>query len=299
MSPWSTRRRRRQDPVGQSAAPARAGQLVPDRTGHQHDGRTDQGTAGEDSHSTNGNGFQWRTHRVRRGFDAPRRRASIAAPTPARFPWVWRVGDDAAMLGIVTSASWSADSMRRPGGSGGGCRQAAQAGVRIGAQIVVTRSRRVRPALTSTSLGDLMADVITQIGGTAGTSPIRPAPTSVTLKPHERAVQHHRHRHSSELGGSRRSGHQSTPACRCSGTTQFGDILHRGPPPGTAPSPKVSPTAPTWRTPPWCPAASRAPSCTTPGIARSRRADGDHRYDHRGRRHAHPELNVESILRTW
>ena len=167
----------------------------------------------------------------------------------------------------------------------GVCRQAAQAGVRIGAQIgyrdlagfgLALHRRRSRRSDGRCDLPDR---------GTAGTGLIRRRPRRLRQTA-RRAVQHHRHRHSAGPGRGRRGWPPSTPACRCSaGWFAFFTEARR---PGTAPSPKVSPTAPTWRTPPWCPAASagavlhdateiadRVEQMVTTGA------------DHRGRRHAH------------
>lgn len=78
---------------------------------------------------------------------------------------VWRVGDDAAMLGIVTSANLACGfHAGDPAGLRGVCGQAAQAGVRIGAQIGYRDLAGFGRRYIDVAHDDLIADVIYQIG---------------------------------------------------------------------------------------------------------------------------------------
>ena len=64
---------------------------------------------------------------------------------------VWRLGDDEAMLGIVTSANLACGfHAGDPAGLRTACRQAAAAGVRIGAQVGYRDLARASDAATST-----------------------------------------------------------------------------------------------------------------------------------------------------
>ncbi len=97
---------------------------------------------------------------------------------------VWRLGDDEAMLGVVTSANVACGfHAGDPAGMARTCHAAAQRGVRIGAQVgyrdLVGFGRR----FIDVTCEDLRADVIYQIGALQALA--RAAGSAVTyVKPH-------------------------------------------------------------------------------------------------------------------
>jgi 5-oxoprolinase (ATP-hydrolysing) subunit A len=78
---------------------------------------------------------------------------------------VWRLGDDDAMLGIVTSANVACGfHAGDPAGLVRVCRSAAQAGVRIGAQVSYRDLAGFGRRFIDVAAEDLLADVVYQIG---------------------------------------------------------------------------------------------------------------------------------------
>ncbi|MGB9224269.1 LamB/YcsF family protein [Mycobacterium sp.] len=78
---------------------------------------------------------------------------------------VWRLGDDDAMLGIVTSANVACGfHAGDPAGLVRVCRSAAEAGVRIGAQVSYRDLAGFGRRFIDVAAEDLLADVVYQIG---------------------------------------------------------------------------------------------------------------------------------------
>jgi UPF0271 protein len=78
---------------------------------------------------------------------------------------VWRLGDDDAMLGIVTSANVACGfHAGDPAGLVRVCRSAAEAGVRIGAQVSYRDLAGFGRRFIDIAAEDLLADVVYQIG---------------------------------------------------------------------------------------------------------------------------------------
>ena len=78
---------------------------------------------------------------------------------------VWRLGDDDAMLGIVTSANVASGfHAGDPAGLLGVCRSAAERGVRIGAQVSYRDLAGFGRRFIDVVAEDLVADVVYQIG---------------------------------------------------------------------------------------------------------------------------------------
>jgi len=97
---------------------------------------------------------------------------------------VWRLGDDDAMLGIVTSANIACGfHAGDPAGLLSVCRLAAERGVRIGAQVSYRDLAGFGRRFIDVAAEDLHADVVYQIGALHGLA--RVAGTSVSyVKPH-------------------------------------------------------------------------------------------------------------------
>jgi UPF0271 protein len=97
---------------------------------------------------------------------------------------VWRLGDDEAMLGIVTSANIACGFHGGdPAGLLAVCRGAAERGVRIGAQVGYRDLAGFGRRFIDMAGEDLMADVIYQIGALQGLATA--AGTAVSyVKPH-------------------------------------------------------------------------------------------------------------------
>jgi len=97
---------------------------------------------------------------------------------------VWRLGDDDAMLGIVTSANIACGfHAGDPAGLLSVCRLAAERGVRIGAQVSYRDLAGFGRRFIDVAPEDLHADVVYQIGALHGLA--RVAGTSVSyVKPH-------------------------------------------------------------------------------------------------------------------
>jgi UPF0271 protein len=97
---------------------------------------------------------------------------------------VWRLGDDDAMLGIVTSANIACGfHAGDPVGLLRVCRAAAQRGVRIGAQVSYRDLAGFGRRFIDVATEDLLADVVYQIGALQGLA--RAAGSTVSyVKPH-------------------------------------------------------------------------------------------------------------------
>jgi UPF0271 protein len=97
---------------------------------------------------------------------------------------VWRLGDDDAMLRIVTSANVACGfHAGDPAGLLRVCRSAAERGVRIGAQVSYRDLAGFGRRFIDVTAGDLIADVVYQIGALQGIA--RAAGSAVSyVKPH-------------------------------------------------------------------------------------------------------------------
>src|SRR6201999_2325961 len=97
---------------------------------------------------------------------------------------VWRLGDDEAMLGIVTSANVACGfHAGDPAGLLTVCRLAAERGVRIGAQVSYRDLAGFGRRFIDVTHGDLLADVIYQIGALQGLAQVAGSAVSY-VKPH-------------------------------------------------------------------------------------------------------------------
>lgn len=97
---------------------------------------------------------------------------------------VWRLGDDDAMLGIVTSANVACGfHAGDPAGLLSVCRLAAERGVRIGAQVSYRDLAGFGRRFVDATYDDLLADVIYQIGALRGLAEAAGSRVSY-VKPH-------------------------------------------------------------------------------------------------------------------
>ena len=97
---------------------------------------------------------------------------------------VWRLGDDDAMLGIVTSANVACGfHAGDPAGLLSVCRLAAERGVRIGAQVSYRDLAGFGRRFVDATYDDLLADVIYQIGALRGLAEAAGSTVSY-VKPH-------------------------------------------------------------------------------------------------------------------
>ncbi|HXS85249.1 MAG TPA: 5-oxoprolinase subunit PxpA [Mycobacterium sp.] len=97
---------------------------------------------------------------------------------------VWRLGDDDAMLGIVTSANVACGfHAGDPAGLLSVCRLAAERGVRIGAQVSYRDLAGFGRRFVDATYDDLLADVIYQIGALRGLAEAADSTVSY-VKPH-------------------------------------------------------------------------------------------------------------------
>src|ERR1700744_4509672 len=97
---------------------------------------------------------------------------------------VWRLGDDDAMLGIVTSANVACGfHAGDPAGLLSVCRLAAQRGVRIGAQVSYRDLAGFGRRFIDVTAEDLLADVVYQIGALRGLAQAAGSTVSY-VKPH-------------------------------------------------------------------------------------------------------------------
>jgi len=97
---------------------------------------------------------------------------------------VWRLGDDDAMLGIVTSANVACGfHAGDPAGLLSVCRLAAERGVRIGAQVSYRDLAGFGRRFVDSTYDDLLADVIYQIGALRGLAEAAGSTVSY-VKPH-------------------------------------------------------------------------------------------------------------------
>jgi UPF0271 protein len=97
---------------------------------------------------------------------------------------VWQLGDDDAMLGIVTSANVACGfHAGDPAGLLSVCRLAAERGVRIGAQVSYRDLAGFGRRFVDATYDDLLADVVYQIGALRGLAQAAGATVSY-VKPH-------------------------------------------------------------------------------------------------------------------
>lgn len=97
---------------------------------------------------------------------------------------VWRLGDDDAMLGIVTSANVACGfHAGDPAGLLRVCRTAAERGVRIGAQVSYRDLAGFGRRFIDVTAEDLLADVVYQIGALQGLAQAAGSTVSY-VKPH-------------------------------------------------------------------------------------------------------------------
>jgi 5-oxoprolinase (ATP-hydrolysing) subunit A len=97
---------------------------------------------------------------------------------------VWRLGDDDAMLGIVTSANVACGfHAGDPAGLLSVCRLAAERGVRIGAQVSYRDLAGFGRRFIDVTSADLLADVVYQIGALQGLAHAAGSAVSY-VKPH-------------------------------------------------------------------------------------------------------------------
>jgi UPF0271 protein len=97
---------------------------------------------------------------------------------------VWRLGDDDAMLGIVTSANVACGfHAGDPAGLLRVCRAAAERGVRIGAQVSYRDLAGFGRRFIDVAANDLLADIVYQIGALQGLSQAAGSAVSY-VKPH-------------------------------------------------------------------------------------------------------------------
>ncbi|ORW09022.1 LamB/YcsF family protein [Mycobacterium kyorinense] len=97
---------------------------------------------------------------------------------------VWRLGDDDAMLGIVTSANVACGfHAGDPAGLLRVCRVAAERGVRIGAQVSYRDLAGFGRRFIDVTADDLLADVVYQIGALQGLAQAAGSAVSY-VKPH-------------------------------------------------------------------------------------------------------------------
>ena len=97
---------------------------------------------------------------------------------------VWRLGDDDAMLGIVTSANVACGfHAGDPAGLLSVCRLAAERGVRIGAQVSYRDLAGFGRRFIDVAPEDLLADVVYQIGALQGLAQAADSAVSY-VKPH-------------------------------------------------------------------------------------------------------------------
>ena len=97
---------------------------------------------------------------------------------------VWRLGDDDAMLGIVTSANVACGfHAGDPAGLLSVCALAAERGVRIGAQVSYRDLAGFGRRFIDVTPDDLLADVVYQIGALRGLAEVAGATVSY-VKPH-------------------------------------------------------------------------------------------------------------------
>jgi 5-oxoprolinase (ATP-hydrolysing) subunit A len=97
---------------------------------------------------------------------------------------VWQLGDDDAMLGIVTSANVACGfHAGDPGGLLSVCRLAAERGVRIGAQVSYRDLAGFGRRFIDVTYDDLLADIVYQIGALRGLAQAAGSTVSY-VKPH-------------------------------------------------------------------------------------------------------------------
>ena len=174
---------------------------------------------------------------------------------------VWRLGDDDAMLGIVTSANIACGfHAGDPAGLLSVCRLAAERGVRIGAQVSYRDLAGFGRRFIDITAEDLLADVVYQIGALHALA--QAAGSRVCyVKPHG-ALYNTIVTNSVQAAAVAEAVRTVDPACRYS---DWRALPFSPKPPGAAcaPCPKRSPTAPTSLTANWFRGVSRARCWTT------------------------------------
>ena len=193
----------------------------------------------------------------------------------------WSLGDDAAMLDVVTSANvacgFHAGDPRPPAG----CAQAAARGVVIGAQVGYRDLAGFGRRFLDVDPADLTADVVYQVGALDSDSRAPPAPGPLRQAA-RRAVQ--RRRPPRGPGRGRGRGGRRRPALPC-WACPARCCWPRRRRPGCRPSPRPSPTAPTPPTARWCPRTEHGRRAARPRRGRRPgRAAGRHRAGRRRRR---------------
>ena len=181
---------------------------------------------------------------------------------------VWRLGDDDAMLGIVTSANVACGfHAGDPAGLVRVCRSAAERGVRIGAQVSYRDLAGFGRRFIDVAAEDLLADVVYQIGALQAIAQAAGSAVSLRQTPW-RAVQHDRDQ---PRAGRRRGGGGAPGGRRAAGAGHGGfGVLRRGRPPRIAHGGRSirRPRIPARRRS-WFPAANRARCCTIRSRSRS------------------------------
>ena len=170
---------------------------------------------------------------------------------------VWRLGDDDAMLGIVTSANVACGfHAGDPAGLLSVCRLAAERGVRIGAQVSYRDLAGFGRRFIDVDAEDLLADVVYQIGALHGLAQAAGSAVSY-VKPHGalyNTIVTNREQAAAVAEAVRtvdaRTAGAGPGAARCS-STKRGSV-------GCARCPRRSPIAPIGRTASWCRGANPA-----------------------------------------
>ncbi|CPR11143.1 LamB/YcsF family protein [Mycobacterium bohemicum DSM 44277] len=171
---------------------------------------------------------------------------------------VWRLGDDDAMLGIVTSANVACGfHAGDPAGLLRVCRSAADRGVRIGAQVSYRDLAGFGRRFIDVAAEDLIADVVYQIGALQAIAHAAGSEVSY-VKPHG-ALYNTIVTDSGQAAAvaeAVRSVDPTLPVLGMAGSAFFDEAGRRR-------WPRRSPTAPTSRTAGWSRAANRARCSTT------------------------------------
>jgi 5-oxoprolinase (ATP-hydrolysing) subunit A len=184
---------------------------------------------------------------------------------------VWRLGDDDAMLGIVSSANVACGfHAGDPAGLLRVCRSAAERGVRIGAQVSYRDLAGFGRRFIDVAAEGLVADVVYQIGALQAIAHASGSAVSY-VKPHGALYKHDRDPPRRAPSWPRRCTWW-TPRCRC-WAWRVRRFSTRRPASAYALCRRRSPITRTGRTASWFPVANRA-QFARPG--RDRREGGDH-----------------------
>ena len=176
---------------------------------------------------------------------------------------VWRLGDDDALLGIVSSANVACgfhagdpSTMRRV------CTRAVAGGVAIGAQVSYRDLAGFGRRFLDVEPAELADDLLYQLAALDGIARSTGGRVSY-VKPHGALYNAAVTARGARPGDRRRRPGLRPPAARA-GAARLGAAAGRRRRPGCAPSPRGSPTGATRPPAPWCPARSPARSCTIP-----------------------------------